>query len=167
LTAAVDYTWSKCLGGAFEAYCRLIDFQRYDLEVLPTSPPVDELRAPDGTVPVLKLRMNFGAGWSNHAYGFGVDGHYYHSRILPEDEWAAQGSDEVDPYWQFDGYLQGDLGRWLPWKSTRYGLRGQIRVDNLFDAPPPKYADDPSGAGVQSYGDWRGRVYSVSMTVTF
>jgi len=166
-TAAVDYTWSKCLGGAFEAYCRLIDFQRYDLEVLPTSPPVDELRAPDGTVPVLKLRMNFGAGWSNHAYGFGVDGHYYHSRILPEDEWAAQGSDEVDPYWQFDGYLQGDLGRWLPWKSTRYGLRGQIRVDNLFDAPPPKYADDPSGAGVQSYGDWRGRVYSVSMTVTF
>ena len=26
---------------------------------------------------------------------------------------------------------------------------------------------DPSGAGVQSYSDWRGRIYSLSMTVTF
>ena len=111
--------------------------------------------------------MNFGAGWSNRVYGFGVDGHYFHSRILPEQEWAAQGSDHVEPFWQFDGYLQGDLGRWIPWKSPRYGLKGQIRVDNLFGAAPPRYAYDPSGAGVQSYGDWRGRVYSLSATVTF
>jgi len=164
-TTSLDYTWNRCLGGSFEAYCRLIDFQRYDLEVIPTLPPVDELRAPDGTVPVLKLRMNYGVGWSNHAYGFGLDGHYFHSRRLPQSEWALQGTDHVDPYSQFDAYVQGDLGRWLPWKSTHYGLRGQVRVDNVFGAAPPRYAEDPTG--VQSYGDWRGRVYSLSMTVTF
>ncbi len=164
-TASLDYTWNRCLGGSFEAYCRLIDFQRYDLEVLPTLPPVDELRAPDGTVPVLKLRMNYGIGWSNRAFGFGVDGHYFAARRLPQSYWATQGSEQVDPYSQFDAYIQGDLGRWFPWKSPRYGLRGQLRVDNMFRAEPPKYAQDPTG--VQSYGDWRGRVYSVSMTVTF
>ena len=111
--------------------------------------------------------MNFGAGWSNRAFGFGLDGHYFHSRILPEIEWASQGSDQVNPYWQFDGFIQGDIGRWLPWRSTHYSVRGQLRVDNLFDAGPPKYAEDPSGAGVQSYSDWRGRIYSASVTVTF
>jgi hypothetical protein len=111
--------------------------------------------------------MNFGAGWSRSAYGYGVDGHYFHSRVLPELEWAAQGSDRVDPFWQFDAYLQGDLGRLLPWKSEHYGLRGQVRIDNVFGRSPPKYADDPSGSGVQSYGDWRGRVYSLSLTLTF
>jgi hypothetical protein len=167
-TSSLDYTWTRCLGGSLEAYCRLIYFQRYAVELMPDSLPVDELRAPDGSTPgLLKLRMNFGAGWSNHAYGFGVDGHYYHSRVIPEQEWAAQGSDQVAPYWQFDSYLQGDLGRWVPWKSPRYGLRGQLRVDNIFGAAAPKYAEDPSGAGVQSYGDWRGRIYSVSVTVTF
>lgn len=167
-TTSLDYTWSRCLGGSFEAYCRLIDFQRYAVELMPKSSPVDELREPDGSTPgLLKLRMNFGAGWSNHACGFGVDGHYFHSRILPVQEWAVQGTDRVEPFWQFDGYLQGDLGRWIPWKSPRYGLRGQVRVDNIFGATPPRYANDPTGAGVQSYGDWRGRVYSVSATVTF
>ena len=167
-TGSLDYTWSRFLGGSLEAYCRLINFQRYAVEILPGTKPVDELRAPDGSASgLLRLRMNFGAGWSNRVYGFGVDGHYFHSRILPEQEWAAQGSDHVEPFWQFDGYLQGDLGRWIPWKSPRYGLKGQIRVDNLFGAAPPRYAYDPSGAGVQSYGDWRGRVYSLSATVTF
>jgi outer membrane receptor protein involved in Fe transport len=63
--------------------------------------------------------------------------------------------------------VQSDLGRWLPWSHKHYGLRGQLRVDNVFNAAPPRYADDPSDAGVQSYTDWRGRVYSVSMTLTF
>lgn len=167
-TGSFDYTWSRCLGGSLEAYCRLVDFQRYALELLPGSKPIDELRAPDGSAPsLLRMRMNLGAGWSNHAFGFGFDGNYFHSRTLPEGEWAAQGSDHVEPFWQFDGYIQGDLGRWIPWKSPRYGLKGQLRVDNLTGAAPPKYAFDPSGAGVESYGDWRGRVYSVSVTVTF
>ncbi|HUL53449.1 MAG TPA: hypothetical protein VLT83_08585, partial [Opitutaceae bacterium] len=62
---------------------------------------------------------------------------------------------------------QGDVGRWLPWKSSRFGLRGQLRVNNVFGAHLPRYANDPSGAGVQPYGDWRGRTYSVSLTATF
>jgi outer membrane receptor protein involved in Fe transport len=165
---SLDYRWKDCLGGTLEAYCRWVYYQSYELEELPTSPSVDELRHPDGSTPgLLRQRMNFGAGWSNRAFGFGADGHYFHSRILPEDEWPSQGSNQVDPYWQFDGYVQSDLGRWLPWKSTHYSLRGQLRIDNILDAGPPRYADDPSGAGVQSYGDWRGRVYSLSLTVTF
>ena len=166
---SLDYTWTDCLGGTLEAYCRWIHFQRYDVELLPASPPVDELRDPDGTTAtgLLRDRMNFGAGWSDHAFGFGLDGHYFHSRILPMLEWAAQGSDRVDPYMQYDAYVQRDLGAWLPWRSSRYGIRAEARVDNVFDAGPPKYADDPSGAGVQSYGDWRRRVYSVSVTVSF
>jgi outer membrane receptor protein involved in Fe transport len=165
---SLDYAWTDCLGGTLETYCRWVYYQSYRLEELPTTPAVDELRHPDGSTPgLLRQRMNFGAGWSNHAFGLGMDGHYFHSRILPQDEWESQGSNQVDPYWQFDGYLQGDLGRWLPWRSSHYSVRGQLRVDNLLDSRPPKYADDPSGAGVQSYGDWRGRVYSLSVTVTF
>jgi outer membrane receptor protein involved in Fe transport len=165
-STSLDYTWSKCLGGSLEAYCRWIYFKRYDVEGLPTSPPVDELRAPDGLVPgLLPQRMNFGSGWSSRAFGFGMDGHYYSAQVLPQDEQAVQGSDSIDPYWQFDAYLQGDLGRWIPWKSSHYRLKGQLRVDNVFDASPPKYAVDPTG--VQTYTDWRGRVYSLSVTVTF
>jgi iron complex outermembrane receptor protein len=63
--------------------------------------------------------------------------------------------------------VQRDLGAWLPWKSSHFGIRGQARVDNIFDAGPPRFADDPTGAGVQSYGDWRRRVYSLSITVTY
>jgi iron complex outermembrane recepter protein len=165
---SVDYGWTECWGGTLEAYWRMIYYQSYRLQLLPNSKPVDELNDPDGSTPgLLRQRMNFGAGWSNRAFGLGLDGHYFHSRILPEFEWPAQGSDQVDPYWQFDAFLQGDLGRWLPWTSTHYSVKAQVRVDNLFDAPPPRYADDPSGAGVQSYSDWRGRIYSLSMTVTF
>jgi outer membrane receptor protein involved in Fe transport len=164
---SVDYAWTECLGGTLDAYCRMIYFERYSVEELSTSPPVDELNDPDGSAQILRQRVNFGVGWSNHAYGFGLDGHYYHAQVLPEIEWAAQGSDQVDAYWQYDVYLQGDIGRWLPWKSSHYGLKGQVRIDNIFGAGPPKYADDASGAGVQPYGDWRGKVYSLSVTLSF
>ena len=167
-SASVDYSWTQCLGGSLDLYCRLIDFQRYDLEVLPTLPPVDELRAPDGTTPgLLKTRVNFGAGWSNKTLGFGIDGQYFSSRILPADEWAAQGSDHVNPYTEFGAYLQGNLSRFIPWRSPHYGLSGQLRIDNFLGAKPAKYAEDASGSGVESYTDWRGRVYSVTLTVTF
>jgi iron complex outermembrane recepter protein len=118
-TASVDYTWTKCLGGAFEAYCRLIDFQRYDVEVLPTSPPVDELNAPrTGSSPASSSSADeFRGGLVEPRVRLRDRRALLPFRILPEDEWATQGSDEVDPYWQFDAYLQGDLGRWLPWKS--------------------------------------------------
>lgn len=163
-----DYAWTQCRGGTLEAYCRWIYYQRYQLEVLPGSPVVDELARPDGATPgLLPQRMNFGANWTGKRVGFGLDGHYFHSRILPQVEWAAQGSDEVAPYWQFDGFVQADIGKWLPWSSSHYSIRGQVRVDNLLGERPPKYAEDLSGAGVQPYGDWRGRVVSTSLTITF
>ncbi len=166
--AALDYAWTECLGGTLTLYGRLIYFAKYDLQVMPDSPVVHELRHPDGAASsLLKYRTNFGAGWSNRAWGLGVDGHYFHSRVLPADEWAGQGHDRIRPFWQGDAYVQSDIGRWLPWQSKRYSLRAQLRVNNVLDESFPKYVNDPSGAGVQPYGDWRGRTYSLSLTATF
>lgn len=165
---SLDYAWTECLAGRLELYGRLLYFKRYDMRGLSNSPIVDELETPDGLTPgLLKYRANFGAGWSNQHYGFGVDGHYFHSRILPRAEWAGQGRDRILPNWQFDAYLQSDLGRWLPWQNSRYGLRGQLRVNNVLGRGFPRYLHDPSGAGVQPYGDWRGTTYSLSLTATF
>ena len=166
--ATLDYAWAKCLGGTLDLYGRLVWFQRFDRKVFVDSPVVDELRQPDGWVTgLLKYRANFGAGWSGKNYGFGLDGHYFGTRILPAIEWPSQGSDRIEHCWQFDTFLQSDLGRWLPWQSSRFGLRGQVRVNDLFGAHLPRYAGDASGAGVQPYGDWRGRTYSLSLTATF
>ncbi len=165
---SLDYAWTECLGGTLELYGRGVYFQRYDRQLLVTSPVVDELDQPDGTATgLLRHRLNFGASWLDQLNGFGLDGHYFGQRILPATEWASQESDRIASSWQFDAWLQADLRRWLPWKSNRYGLRGQLRVNNVFDAAFPKYANDPSGAGVQPYGDWRGRTYSLSLTATF
>lgn len=167
-TTAVDYTWTECRGGRLDAYARWLYFQRYELQLLPTSAVVDELTQPDGAAPgLLKHRVNFGAGWSNRRYGFGLDGRYFHSRVLPMNEWAFQGGREINAHWQFDAYVQSDLARWLPGKESRFELRAQLRVNNIFGAQPPKYAGDVAGTGVQAYGDWRGRVYSVSLTAVF
>ncbi len=165
---AVDYAWADCFGGTLELYGRLLYFQRYKSRIAPGFPSVDQLRRPDGTAPgLLKYRSNFGASWSNRAYGFGVDGHYFHSRVLPVPEWAGQGHDRIRPQWQFDPYAHADLGRLLPWRDHRYGLRVQLRINNILGAPFPKYVWENSGAGVQPYGDWRGRTYSLSLTATF
>ena len=165
---SLDYAWTQCLGGTLEAYGRLLYFERYDRQLYSTSPVVDELRQPDGLAAgLLKLRANFGAGWSNPGYGFGLDGHYFHSRVLPVVEQPSQGGSHIEPFWQFDAYLQSDLRRWLPWSSPRYGLRGQFRVNNVFGNRFPNYANEPSGTGVQPYGDWRGRTFSLSLTASF
>jgi outer membrane receptor protein involved in Fe transport len=115
----------------------------------------------------LKLRSNFGAAWSNQHYGFGLDGHYFHSRVIPVAEWPSQHNRQINPYWQFDAFVQADVARWLPWKSSRFGLRAQLRVNNILDARPPRDANDPSGAGVQSFGDWRRQTYAISLQATF
>jgi hypothetical protein len=165
---SLDYSWTECLGGRLDLYARWVYFQEYNLQVLPGSPVVDELRHPDDATPgLLRHRLNFGGTWSTRLYGFGVDGHYFHSRILPVEDWSDQGSDRIEPCWQFDAYVQSDLSRWLPTRPTRFGLRAQFRINNIFDAAPPKFADDPTGTGVQIYGDWRGPVYSLSLTATF
>ena len=167
--AALDYSWTKFRGGSLELYGRFAYFQSYNVKLFPTSPVVDELDSPDGLTgsSVLRYRANFGAGWSNSQFGFGLDGHYFHSRMLPGPQWSGQGSDRIKPYWQFDAYLQRDLTRWLPWKASRFGLRGQLRVNNISGFDFPKYVYDSTGAGVQPYGDWRGRTYSLSLTATF
>jgi outer membrane receptor protein involved in Fe transport len=166
--AFADYAWKGCLGGTLEFYGRLVFFQRFDRQILPNSPVSDELRDPDATARgVLKYRANFGTSWSNPRYDVGIDAHYFHSRILPQRDWVEQGSDHIEPFLQFDAYVQSDLTRWLPWKKSRVGLRGQLRADNVFDTAFPAYARDLYNTGVQPYGDWRGRMYSVSLTATF
>lgn len=163
-----DYAGSQFPGGTFEAYARLLYFHRYEVKGLGRLPNTsDELRHPEGVVPgLLKYRSRFGAGWSGRHYGFGVDGHYFHSRILPAAEWTAQNSDRIKPSWQFDAYVRADLGAWLPWHDAR-GLQVQLRVNNVVNFDFPKYVNHRSGAGVQPYGDWRGRVYSLTLTATF
>jgi hypothetical protein len=167
-TLAIDYAWSGVLGGTFELRARGFYYQRYERQLFANSPVVDQLNHPDGTAPnLLRYRAAFGANWSNRTYGFGLDGQYFHARALPESEHAAQGSGQIDPYWQFDIYAQADLVRLFKLKTKRYGLRLQARVNNLSGFDYPKYFYDGAGAGVQPYGDWRGRTYSLSLTATF
>ena len=165
---SLDASWTGPYGGTLEARARALHYSRYERQLLATSPVVDQLQHPDGTAPgVLRWRANFGAGWSNRTYGFGFDGQYFHSRRLPAIERPAQGDKQIRPYWQFDVYTQADLVRLLGLQTKRYGLRGQLRVNNLSGFDYPKYANDDAGAGVQPYGDWRGRTYSLSLTATF
>ncbi len=165
---SVDYAWNQCFGGTFELYGRLVYFQRYDLQLLANSPVVDELGSPDLNGPqLMRWRSNFGSSWSNHDYGFGFDGHYYDARALPAGDWPIQGGRQIKSHWQYDVHVHRDLGRWLLPRNSRYGLTAQLRVDNVFDAAFPRYAAASSGAGVQAYGDWRGRTYSLSLTASF
>lgn len=167
-TLGLDYAWTGLLGGTLETRARILYYQRYERQLLATQPVVDELNHPDGLASgLLRYRADIGAGWSNRTYGFGFEGQYFHSRLLPASERAAQGDKQIRPYWQFDAYTQADLVRLLGWKTKRYGLRGQLRVNNLSGFDYPKYYYDPSASGVQPYGDWRGRTYSVSVTATF
>ena len=170
---ALDYTWNKCLGGTLHVNGRLVYFQRFDRKLLPTDAVNDELSNPSPTAnTLLKYRATFGAGWTNRDYGFGLEGHYYHSRILPLKERPIQGGDRIASHLQFDAYLQSDLTHWLPGHSARgesrrrFGLHGQLRINNIFDASFPRYSYD-TNIGVQPYGDWRGRTYTLSLTATF
>jgi hypothetical protein len=167
-STAFDYAWTECFNGRLDVYARWAYFQKYELQVAPTSSVIDELENPDGTaIGLLKHRANFGAAWSNPKFGVGLDGTYFHSRTIPVVEWTTQHNRQINPYWQFDAYLQRDLASWLPGKNPRFGLRGQLRINNLFNARPPRYANDPSGSGVQPYGDWRRQTYSLSLEATF
>ncbi len=166
--ASADYAWTECLGGTLDVYGRLLYYQLYRRQILPGTPAADELAHPDGAGnELLRYRTNFGVGWSTRDVGFGLDGRFFSSRVLPVNEWPAQGRDRIRPAWQFDTYVESDLGRWLPWDHARHSLRAQLRVNNVFGDRFPKYVNEPSGAGVQPYGDWRGRTYSLSLTTNF
>jgi outer membrane receptor protein involved in Fe transport len=166
--ATADWAWKKCAGGTLEIYARAVYFESYERQILPGSPEVDELKHPDGTTTdLLRLRANFGASWSDRIRGLGMDAHYYSSQVLPISEWPDQGSDRIKAFWQLDAYLRQELGQWLPWDSSKRSLRAQARVDNIFGFNYPKYADQVTEAGIQPYGDWRGRTYSLSLTATY
>lgn len=163
-----EYSWREFAGGSLDLSARWVHFSRYDVQRVPGAPAVDELDEPDGLAPqLLRDRLTFGAGWSQPLYGFGVDAHYLGARQLPEKEWIAQGSDHVKDYWQLDVYAQTDLTRWLPRRPDRLKLTAQLRINNLSGFDFPKYVNDPSGASVQPYGDWRGRTYSFSFAAEF
>ncbi|MBS0664419.1 MAG: carboxypeptidase regulatory-like domain-containing protein [Verrucomicrobia bacterium] len=163
---SLDYTWTGCAGGTLEAYTRFLLYQRYDMQLFPNSPTIDELGNPDGTISgLLRHRANFGANWSNREWGCGVDGHFFDSRILPVKERLIQGGDRIGSHLQWDAFVHSDLGRWLPWRNSRFGLRGQLRVNNVLGTEFPHYAS--ASTGVQPYGDWRGRTYSISVTATY
>ncbi len=164
--ASLDYAWTKFLGGTFEAYGRLLYYTRYDHLLLPGANVVDELSHPEGGgLNLLRYRVKFGAGWSAKTWGFGLDGHYFHSRVLPQLQWEGQHRDRVQPYWQCDAFVQGSLSGFAKWLPR--GLRAQLRVNNVFGENFPRYVHDSSGAGVQTYGDWRRRTYSLSLTTAF
>lgn len=166
--ATLDYNWVECAGGTLDVHARLVYFQSYQLQFFADEPVVDELRHPDVKAPgILKYRATFGAGWSNPRFGFGIDGQYFHSRVLPQAEWASQGGRTIDPFWQYDAYIQSDLDRWLTRRFAHRGLRAQLRVNNVFGADFPDYANDAFSSGVQAYSDWRGRTYTLSLTATF
>jgi outer membrane receptor protein involved in Fe transport len=166
--ATADWAWKKCAGGTLEVYARAVYFESYERQILPGSREVDELKHPDGTTTdLLRYRANFGAAWSDRIRGFGMDAHYFSSQVLPVSEWPDQGSDRIKAFWQLDAYFRQELGQWLPWDSAKHSLRAQVRVDNVFGFNYPKYADQVTEAGIQPYGDWRGRTYSLSLTATY
>lgn len=165
-STSLEYAWTEAFGGTLDLYGRLLTFSRYQRLLIPGAAVVDEINAPEGaSANLLKYRAKFGAGWSNRRHGFGFDGHYFHSRILPVKERLSHGRDRISPYWQFDGFAQSEVGKWIRWAPRN--LRIQARVNNVFSTAFPRYANASSGAGVQAYGDWRGRVYSLSLTSTF
>jgi outer membrane receptor protein involved in Fe transport len=165
-SASLDYAWTEFCGGTLEGYSRLIYYTRYQHLLLRGANVVDALAYPEGASSnLVRYRVKFGGTWSNRHVGFGMDGHYFHSRVLPKVEWPSHGHDRIRPFWQFDTFAQGNLGRWVAWFPTRLSV--QVRVNNVFASEYPRYANAASGAGVQAYGDWRGRVYSLSLTTTF
>jgi hypothetical protein len=167
-TTSLDYAWNHCVGGTLSLYARWAYFQSFRREVVPGAPIVDELNAPDTSgLNLVKNRVNFGADWSNTHYGFGFDGQYFSPRVLPNLLWPDQGSDHIDSYLPYGAYLKGDVLHLFGLKKSRQRLTAQVRVDNLFSASLPKFPDNPSGSGVEPYGDWRGRVYSLSVTAGY
>jgi len=164
----VDYAWTECHGGALQVYARWAYFEKYARAVLADSVPVDELNNPDtSSLDLLRNRINFGAGWSNRRFGFGLDGQYFSDRVVPTNLQSDQGGRHIDSFFPFAAYAKGDLAPWLPWSTARFGLTAQLRVNNIFSAALPAFPNNPSGTGVEPYGDWRGQVYSLSVTASY
>ncbi|MDX2185361.1 MAG: TonB-dependent receptor plug domain-containing protein [Opitutaceae bacterium] len=158
-----ESTW----GGTFEVYGRWLYFHRYTRTLFPNEPAVDELDSPDGTAPgLLRHRGKAGVSWSRRESTFGLDWRYYHRRVLPEKEWALQGAREVGSHWESDVFVQQGLRAFFP-RLARWNITVQLRVNNVFGREFPKYAAEQANTGVQAYGDWRGRAYSLNVKAEF
>lgn len=163
-----DYTWTECFGGELDLGIRTSWVQTYNQSTLPDQPVVNQLTTPDGSVSgLLPFRASWNAAWTGSKHGFGLEGHYYHSRKIPVAERPAQGSSSIDSFWQLDLFAQTDLAQWWPVLSRLHQLTAQVRINNVLNQPFPRYVNAPSGAGVQAYGDWRGPTYSLSLTMSF
>ncbi|HZZ58293.1 MAG TPA: hypothetical protein VFE31_10725, partial [Opitutaceae bacterium] len=165
---AFDYGIKDILGGNLDFYARYVYFQRYDVEVVPHAPVVDELRDPDtASLDLVPHRINIGGGWQNHRFGFGVEERYFSSRVIPASQQALQGSNHIDAYDPVDAYIKGNLAFWDRTTARKPRLTAELRVNNLLNRPLPKFPTDPSGTGVEAYGDWRGQVYSFSFILSY
>lgn len=165
---ALDYGVKDVLGGSLDFYARYVYFQRYDVEVVPHAPVVDELRDPDtASLDLVPHRINLGAGWENRRFGFGVEERYFSSRVIPASQQALQGSNHIDAYDPLDAYVKGNLAFWDRTAARTPRLTAELRVNNLLNRPLPKFPTDPSGTGVEAYGDWRGQVYSFSFILSY
>ncbi len=163
----VRYAWTECFGGTLEASARVAWFDSYTTKLLPTSPVIENIENPDAPLfGYLKYRSSGGVAWHGRTWGCGVDARYYHALVLPRYLWPVQGGDRVDKYREIDVHTHVDLTRWLPWKHDRYRLRGQLRINNVLGADFPFNVNNTT-YGVQPYGDWRGRMYSASITASF
>jgi iron complex outermembrane recepter protein len=167
-TLAVSHRREQFLTGSLEAYARWLYFQDYTRVLFPNLPAVDELSSPDGTAPnLLRHRGKAGVNWSRRETTLGTDWRYYHSRVLPLQEWAAQGGrSNVGSHWEGDLFVQQGLRAWFP-RTGRWNLTVQLRLNNVFDRGFPAYGSDPANTGVQAYGDWRGRTYTLNVTAAF
>jgi iron complex outermembrane receptor protein len=168
LTTTIDYSWPMATGHLLELHGRWVQYLRFDRELFAGAGTIDELGAPEtDNLALVRHRATLGASWTRAGTGFGLDSQYLHSRVLPANLRASQGSDRIAPYWQVDAFVQGDVARWLPRRGDGTTLQLQLRVNNVLGRNFPAFRDQPSGAGVQPYGDWRGRTYSLSLTATF
>lgn len=165
---SLDYLHTRFLGGSLELNARWYYYSKYSMQILPTEPVVDELGAPDGLVPkILRHRARLGATWNGPLWGCGFEGQYFHARTLPTQEWVAGKARHISAYRQWDVFVQCELGKILMPREKRRSLSLQLRVNNVLGTNPPSYANDSSGTGVQCYGDWRGRVYSLAINAAF
>jgi len=166
--ATVDFARREVWGGTNDLRSRVMYFQKFERQIMADGSVFDEIREPSGSAAnLLEYRATFGGGWSNRHLGLGMDGQYFHSQRLSQSKWAGQGARTIDPFWQADVFIQGDLGPWLLPENLRLGLKGQARVNNVFKNSYPRDGNATNRSGVRPYGDWRGRTYSLALTAEF
>ncbi|HEY3757385.1 MAG TPA: TonB-dependent receptor plug domain-containing protein [Opitutaceae bacterium] len=165
---AFDYGRRDIFGGDLDFYVRYVYFQRFDVELVPHSPVIDELRDPDtASLDLVRHRINAGASWSNRHFGFGLEERYFAPRVIPLPQQLEQGSNHIGSFRPFDVYVKGNLHLWDRRDRRAPQLSAELRVNNVLNDPLPKFPTDPSSTGVEAYGDWRGQSYSFSVTVSY